>query len=276
MPRFLKNKQFIFVILIAVALISAMAYTYGGGRNITPMESAIGSILSPVEKVFYSLGNNVSNFFSSIKEIGTLRAKNAALEKEIIKLNKNDIMLQEYINENNRLRDILNFKDNNKNITTQPANIVSKNPGNWFNTFNIDVGSDKGIKPKMAVLDEKGNMVGIVTDVGKNWSKVLSIIDVDSSVSAIDVRTRDNGIIRGDSNGNLTMIYIPIDSKISKGDVITTSDMSMFPRGLIIGIVEKVEKDEGSLLKQAIIKPEADFERLEFVQVVTNMKTTGD
>lgn len=205
-----------------------------------------------------------------------MRAKNAALEKEIIKLNKNDIMLQEYINENNRLRDILNFKDNNKNITTQPANIVSKNPGNWFNTFNIDVGSDDGIKPKMAVLDEKGNMVGIVTDVGKNWSKVLSIIDVDSSVSAIDVRTRDNGIIRGDSNGNLTMIYIPIDSKISKGDIITTSDMSMFPRGLIIGRVEKVEKDEGSLLKQAIIKPEADFERLEFVQVVTNMKTTGD
>ncbi|HHV74055.1 MAG TPA: rod shape-determining protein MreC [Thermoanaerobacterium sp.] len=276
MPRFLKNKQFIFVIVIAVALISAMAYTYGGGRNVTPIESAIGGILSPVEKAFNSIGNSISNFFTSIKEIGTLRAKNAELEKEVIKLSKNDIMLQEYINENNRLRDMLNFRDNNTNITTKPANIISKNPGNWFNTFNIDVGSDNGIKPKMAVLDEKGNLVGIVTDVGNNWSKVLSIIDVDSSVSALDVRTRDNGIVRGDSNGNLNMIYIPIDSKIEKGDVITTSDMSMFPRGLIIGKVEKVEKDEGSLLKQAVIKPEADFERLEFVQVVTNMKTTGN
>ncbi|AEF17606.1 MULTISPECIES: rod shape-determining protein MreC [Thermoanaerobacterium] len=276
MPRFLKNKQFIFVIVIAVALISAMAYTYGGGRNVTPIESAIGGILSPVEKVFYSVGNSISNFFTSIKEIGTLRAKNAELEKEVIKLSKNDIMLQEYINENDRLRDMLNFKDSNANITTKPANIISKNPGNWFNTFNIDVGSDNGIKPKMAVLDEKGNLVGIITDVGNNWAKVLSIIDVDSSVSALDVRTRDNGIVRGDSNGNLNMIYIPIDSKIEKGDVITTSDMSMFPRGLIIGRVEKVEKDEGSLLKQAVIKPEADFERLEFVQVVTNMKTTGN
>lgn len=276
MPRFLRNKHFIFVIIIAVALISAMAYTYGGGRNITPIESALGSILSPVQKVFNSIGNNVSNFFASIKEIGTLRAKNASLEKEIVKLSRDNIMLQEYINENNRLRNILNFRDNNTNITAQPANIISKNPGNWFNTFNIDVGSDKGVKPKMAVLDEKGNMVGIVTDVGKNWSKVLAIIDVDSSVSAIDVRTRDNGIIRGDSNGNLTMIYIPIDSKIRKGDVITTSDMSMFPRGLIIGKVEKVEKEEGSLLKQAVIKPEADFERLEFVQVVTNIKTVGN
>ncbi|SNX55145.1 rod shape-determining protein MreC [Thermoanaerobacterium sp. RBIITD] len=275
MPRFLKNKQFVLVVIIAVALISAMAYTYGGGRDITSIESTIGGVLSPVQKVFYSIGNNVSNFFVSIREIGTLRVKNASLENEIVKLKKDNIKLQEYISENDRLRNILNFKDNNIDITTKPANIVSKNPGNWFNTFNIDIGSDNGVKPKMAVLDEKGNMVGTVTDVGKNWSKVLSIIDVDSSVSAIDVKTRDNGIIRGDSNGNLTMIYIPADSKISKGDVITTSDMSIFPKGLIIGIVEKVEKQEGSLLKQAIIKPEADFERLEFVQVVTNMKTTG-
>lgn len=275
MPRFLKNKQFILVLLIAVALISAMAYTYGAGRNVTPIESAIGSTFSPVQKVFYNAGNSVSNFLKSLREIGSLRYKNALLEKEINSLKKENIKLQEYESENSRLKNMLNFKDKNTTVNTVPANVISKNSGNWFNTFNIDIGSNDGIKPRMAVLDENGNMIGTVTDVGQNWAKVLSIVDMDSSVSAIDVKTRDNGIIRGDSNGNLTMIYIPADSKISIGDVITTSGMSMFPKGLTIGKVEKVEKQEGSLLKQALIRPEANFERLEYVQVVTNMKNAG-
>lgn len=275
MPRFLKNKQLIAVIVIAVALIAAMAYTYGGGRNMTVIESTVGSLFSPIQRALYSTGNYISNFFASINEIGTLRATNARLQKEVEKLKKDNVKLQELINENKRLRDALNFKDQNSTIVTKPANIISKNSGNWFNTFNIDIGSSSGIKPGMAVLDEKGNMIGKITDVGKNWSKVLSLIDRDSSVSAIDVRTRDYGIIRGDSNGNLIMMYLPLDAELIEGDIITTSDMSMFPRGLIIGKVTKVTRQNGSLLKQAVIKPEADFQRLEYVFVVTNMKNTG-
>ncbi|MDI6604569.1 MAG: rod shape-determining protein MreC [Thermoanaerobacteraceae bacterium] len=275
MPRFFKNKQFIMVVVIAVALIYAMANTYGSGRNVTIVESAVGSIFSPVQKVFYSAENYISNFFTSIKQIGTLREKNALLEKEVEKIKRENIRMQELINENNRLRDILNFKDKNTDLVIKPANIISKNPGNWFDTFNVDIGSNQGIKPKMTVLDEKGNLVGTITDVGTNWSKVLSIIDMDSSISAVDVKTRDNGVVRGDSNGNLKMIYIPNDSKISIGDIITTSDMSIYPSGLIIGKVQQVKSQEAELLKEAVIKPEADFERLEFVQIVMNMKDTG-
>lgn len=275
MPRFLKSRQFIAVIIIAVALIAAMAYTYGGGRNMTIIESAVGSVFSPIQRALYATGNYISNFFTSINEIGTLRSTNIRLQKEVEKLKKDNVKLQELINENKRLRDALNFKDQNSSIVTKPANIISKNSGNWFNTFNIDIGSSSGIKPGMAVLDEKGNMVGEVTDVGKNWSKVLSLIDRDSSVSAIDVRTRDYGIIRGDSNGGLIMMYLPLDAELIEGDIITTSDMSMFPKGLIIGKVTKVTRINGSLLKQAIIKPEADFQRLEYVFVVTNIKDTG-
>lgn len=275
MPRFFKNKQFIAVVTIAVALIAAMAYTYGESRNITIIESTVGTIFSPIQKALYTTGNYISNFFTSIKEIGTLRVTNDKLQKEVEKLKKDSVKLQELINENKRLRDALNFKDQNSSIATKPANIISKNSGNWFNTFNIDIGSSSGIKPGMAVLDEKGNMVGEVADVGKDWSKVLALIDRDSSISAIDVRTRDNGIVRGDSNGNLIMMYLPLDAELIEGDTITTSDMSMFPRGLIIGKVMKVTRQNGSLLKQAIIKPEADFQRLEYVFVVTNMKDTG-
>ncbi|AIS52089.1 cell shape-determining protein MreC [Thermoanaerobacter kivui] len=275
MPRFFRNKQFILVFLIAVALIAAMAYTYDTGRYVTKLESAVGYIFSPVQRVFYKTGKGIFNFFSSIKEIGTLRATNEKLQKEVEKLRKENVRLQELINENKRLKEALNFKTENTELDMKLASIISKNPGNWFNTFNIDIGKSSGIKPGMAVLDEKGNMVGQITAVGDNWSKVLAIIDRDSSVSAVDVRTRDNGIVRGDSSGGLTMIYLPLDAEIIEGDIITTSDMSKFPKGLIIGKVTKVTRDSGSLLKQAIIKPAADFERLEYVFVVTNIKGTG-
>lgn len=275
MPRFSKYKQVIFVFFIAVALIAAMAYSYGGGRDVTKPESFAGSIFAPVQKTLYKTGNYISNFIRSIKEIGTLRETNNKLQNEVEKLKKDNIKLQELINENQRLKQALEFKDKNSEIVTKSATIIGKNPGNWFNTFNIDIGTNEGIKPGMAVLDEKGNMIGEVTNVGSNWSKVLSIVDRDSSVSAIDIRTRDNGIVRGDSNGGLIMIYLPLDAELIEGDIITTSDMSKFPKGLIIGKVLKVTKEPGSLLKQAVIKPSADFERLEYVLVVTNIKNTG-
>ncbi len=276
MPRFFRNnKQFILFFLIAVALIAAMAYTYGTERYVTKVESIVGTVFTPIQKVFYQMGEEISNFFSSISEIGTLRATNEKLQKEVEKLRKENIQLQELMNENKRLKEALNFKTENVELDLKLATITGKNSGNWFNIFTIDKGKNEGIKPGMAVLDEKGNMVGQITEVGDNWAKVLAIIDRDSSVSAVAVRTRDNGVVRGDSNGGLIMIYLPLDAKLIEGDVVTTSGMSRFPKGLIIGKVSKVTRDPGSLLKQAVIEPAADFERLEYVFVVTNTTNTG-
>ncbi|ABY93405.1 MAG: Cell shape-determining protein MreC [Caldanaerobacter subterraneus] len=276
MPRFFRNnKQFILFFLIAVALIAAMAYTYGTERYVTKVESIVGTVFTPIQKVFYQMGEEISNFFSSISEIGTLRATNEKLQKEVEKLRKENIQLQELMNENKRLKEALNFKTENVELDLKLATITGKNSGNWFNIFTIDKGKNEGIKPGMAVLDEKGNMVGQITEVGDNWAKVLAIIDRDSSVSAVAVRTRDNGVVRGDSNGGLIMIYLPLDAELIEGDVVTTSGMSRFPKGLIIGKVSKVTRDPGSLLKQAVIEPAADFERLEYVFVVTNTTNTG-
>ena len=275
MPRFFRNRQLILLFLIAVALIAAMAYTYDTERYDTKVESIIGNVFVPLQKVFYQMGEGISNFFSSISEIGTLRATNEKLQKEVEKLRKENIKLQELMNENKRLKEALNFKTENVELNLKLATITGKNPGNWFKTFTIDKGKNEGVKPGMAVLDEKGNMVGQITEVGDNWAKVLAIIDRNSSVSAVAVRTRDNGVVRGDSNGGLIMIYLPLDAELIEGDVVTTSGMSRFPKGLIIGKVSKVTRDPGSLLKQAVIKPAADFERLEYVFVVTNTTNTG-
>lgn len=275
MPRFFRNRQLILVLLIAVALIAAMAYTYDTERYLTKAESVIGSVFTPVGKAFYRMTNGISDFFSSIREIGTLRATNEKLQKEVEKLRKENIELQELKNENLRLKEALDFKTENPELGLKLASITGKNPGNWFNIFTIDRGKRDGIKPGMAVLDEKGNMVGQVTQVGETWAKVLAIIDRDSSVSAVDVRTRDNGIVRGDSQGGLVMIYLPLDAEVLEGDIITTSGMSRFPKGLVIGKVEKVTKEPGALFKQALVKPAADFERLEYVFVVLNMTETG-
>ncbi|SDG08127.1 rod shape-determining protein MreC [Thermoanaerobacter thermohydrosulfuricus] len=275
-PRFFRNnKQFILFFLIAVALIAAMAYTYDTERYVTKVESIVGTVFTPIQKVFYQMGEGISNLFSSISEIGTLRATNEKLQKEVEKLRKENIQLQELMNENKRLKEALNFKTENVELDLKLATITGKNSGNWFNTFTIDKGKNEGIQPGMAVLDERGNMVGQITEVGDNWAKVLAIIDRDSSVSAVDVRTRDNGVVRGDSNGGLIMIYLPLDAELIEGDVVTTSGMSRFPKGLIIGKVSKVTRDPGSLLKQAVIEPAADFERLEYVFVVTNTTNTG-
>ncbi len=175
MPRFFRNKQFILVFFIAVALIAAMAYTYDAQRYATKAESIVGTVFTPFQKVFYQVGEGISNFFSSIGEIGTLRATNEKLKREVEKLRKENIQLQELMNENKRLKEALNFKTENVELDLKLATITGKNPGNWFNTFTIDKGKNEGIKPGMAVLDEKGNMIGQITEVGDKWAKVLAL-----------------------------------------------------------------------------------------------------
>mgnify|MGYP000367500868 CR=1 FL=1 len=80
------------------------------------------------------------------------------------------------------------------------ARVIAKDSGNWFQVFRIDKGADDGIQEDMNVM-AGGGLVGIVTDVGANYATVRAIIDDDSNVSGMSLRTGDTCNV----SGNLTL-----------------------------------------------------------------------
>ena len=153
--------------------------------------------------------------------------------------------------ENENLKKLLSFKEQFTQETVG-CNIISKDSGILFEIFTIDRGSKDGISVNDPVLNADG-LVGRVSRVDLLSSKVVSIIDTESSVSARLSKSRDLVILRGDAElrteGLCRLDYVPPDVEISVGDKVETSGMSsLYPKGVIIGEIVQVIKNEDSLI----------------------------
>lgn len=271
MPRFLRYIKTFAIVVIILILIILSVRSY----NAPYVNKAVGYLsllIKPGQKMMYAVSQYVDDVVVSIAEIGSLKRENIILKNEVLKLQEQNRKLKELTVENEQLRAMLNFERKNKGVKFVGASVIARNSLDTFDLIIIDVGKNSGIKPGMAVITSEG-LVGKVIQVSENWSKVLSILDQTSAVSGIDVRTRDNGIVRGSGEENsdnlLTMEYIPIDSNVEVGDDIVTSGLGgVFPKGLYIGKITSISKSTGNLMKIAKVKPAADFTRLENVYVI--------
>jgi rod shape-determining protein MreC len=125
----------------------------------------------------------------------------------------------------------------------------------------------------MVVITGEG-LVGQVTSVGNNWSIVQSLVNENIAVAGLVNSTRENdGVVKGyrDINDKLLakLYYLPLDSQVKKGDVILTSGLGgLYPKGIKIGTVIDIEEDKGKLIKNAVIEPSVDFNKLEELFIV--------
>ena len=273
MPQFFKRKPLAIAIFLAV-LLSVLAIVTSGQRvKLTALEGAAGEVITPVQGFMYRIATSVSKFFRSIGERRQLAAKYEELKDRVVQLEQQQLKMNETVRENERLRTLLDFKEDRDLFTVTGVRITGKDPGNWFNTLTVDKGSKDGIIVNMAVVTDKG-LIGRVTDVGSHWSKVRTIVDGQSSVSALIERTRDNGMVKGNNtltfeDGLCQMINLPLDSDVVAGDRIITSGLDgIFPKGINIGEVVEVSSEKRETYKTAIVKPDADFMRIEEVLVI--------
>jgi rod shape-determining protein MreC len=152
------------------------------------------------------------------------------------------------------------------------ARVISKNPSNYLASITLDLGAEHGIKPGMPVVTERG-LVGRIYKVRPLSATVLLITDPSSGVPALIQRNRLVGVVNGRAGSAPVMDYIPQDAEITVGDLIITSGLGgEFPKNLVIGQVVEVRQRDYEMFQQAMIRPTVNFDRLEFVQVITNFQ----
>ena len=207
--------------------------------------------------------------------------ENEELKSQINSLTEqNNILIQDQT-ELTRLKELYDLDQEYTDYPKVAARIISKDPGNWYDTFMINKGSNNGIRVDNNVIAGKG-LVGIVTEVGPSWATVRSIIDDSSNVSAMAVSTSDNCVVTGDlkliDEGKLSFEQLyDQDNKVTVGERIVTSNISeKYVEGLFIGYVSEIQQDPNNLTKAGTIVTPVDFGHLKDVFVITTNKTGRD
>ena len=257
--------------------VSAIVATLASGVTSAPLKEAAGLIIVPFEKSIASIGQWMTDVQDSFREKEDLIQQNEELQTTVDTLTEqNNVLLQDQA-ELARLEQLYELDEEYTDYPKVAARIISKDPGNWYDTFMINRGSNDGIRVDNNVIAGKG-LVGIVTEVGSNWATVRSIIDDSSNVSAMTVSTDDICVVEGDleliDEGKLRFSQLyDREDKVSVGERIVTSNISdKYVEGLFIGYVSEIELDTNNLTNTGTLVTPVDFQHLKDVFVITTNK----
>ena len=253
---------------------SAVVSTLASGVTSEPLAEAAGMIVVPFEKSINGIGSWIGEINQTFQDKQDLLDKNQELQDAVDTLTEQNNILIQNQSELSRLQELYNLDEEYSSYPKVAARIISKDPGNWYDTFMINRGSNDGIRVDNNVIAGKG-LVGIVTEVGPNWATVRAIIDDSSNVSAMTVGTDDTCVVEGEleliDEGKLRFSQLyDKDDKVTVGERVVTSNISdKYVEGLFIGYVSEIELDTNNLTKTGTIVTPVDFQHLKDVFVIT-------
>lgn len=245
--------------------------------SVAPVREVVSYVVVPFQKGINQVGNWMTSLQSGFADVQELSKENETLQKQVDELTEENSILAQNQEELARLQALYDMDKSYVQYDKVGAEIISKDPGNWYNSFIINKGSDDGIAVDMNVIAD-GGLVGIVTEVGREWASVRSIIDDSSNVSAMVASTSDICTVVGDltmmDEGKISFIQLKDDdNKVQAGDKLVTSNVSSkFLEGILIGYIDEVTPDSNNLTHTGYVVPSVDFKHLHEVLVITTLK----
>jgi rod shape-determining protein MreC len=264
---FLRNKKTLLILALLVAAFTLFAKGIEQKKKPSFFDRIVLTLFSLPLSITNKGMNAVSNTWNHYFFLVGLHDENIALKKRVSALSIDSQLLQEQADENKRLRDLLVFRKKFEH-TMLPAEIIGRDPSGWFKTILIDKGSKDGIAKDTGVITPDG-VVGRVIEVGLNSAKVLLLSDVNCYVDAVVKRTRTHGMVVGRGENMCTLAYMLKTEDVALGDVIISSGINtIYPRGIIIGSVTKINRDRSGFFQSIEVQPAVDFSKLHEVLIV--------
>ena len=265
MLELIKKWKYLGLIILLVALL-LLARSCGSSDSLSSAEAAAKESWQPISAI--------GDFFGNIFDFSTKKS----LQKEIDELNAEVAELKttsrisdDVAAENEDLRELLELKESNSTgWVCVAAEVTGREADNWYEKLTINKGSNDGIEENMAVVNQDG-LVGKVINVTKTTSDVQLIIDSSGALGGMLQQSSIQGVLQGIGGGKglITMTKLPYNADIQLNEVVITSGIAgVFPAGLLVGTVVKVNTSADGLSKEAIIDPYCDFDDIKFVLVI--------
>lgn len=224
----------------------------------------------PFQAATWGVGDSVFGWALSITRAGNLKREVDSLLNDKERLTEEIVRLRIVREENEILRQALGL-DMDRDFELVMANVSGKDI--LEEAIIIDRGFKDGISEGMPVVTEKRVVVGKIDKTFAHFSRVILATHQDSAVEA-EVQDRNIiGLVEGLGDSGLRLTLIPKDSEIAEGDALITTPLSgTFPRGLFIGLIRSVERDDSQSFQSAEIAPFFNIRRLGKVFIITNQK----
>jgi rod shape-determining protein MreC len=277
---FVRYRNLLVLLAILLAQIIGLAVqvrrTDSGRNTLDPQDAPsvrlirlwADAVVSPPEQAFHISKLGTEGLWRNYLDLRGVREQNQDLQKTIDRLRLEQASLLEDARQGERLQALMDFQQRYiyKTLTAQA---LGSSGSDSSRVFYIDKGADYKLERDMAVITA-GGIVGKVREVFPHSAQVLAINDQTSGAGVILETTRIRGILRGNANGQLQIVGILKDDRIKPGEkVLTAGGDQVFPRGLPVGVVEKVVLDpERDSFIDVIIKPAALIDRLDEVLVI--------
>ena len=266
----------VILILCTVLCFIMIIFSFKYKEKINPAKTSVGNVIEPMQRGINSVGQAIYDFFDLFKTKKEILAENESLKAQLEQIKSDNISVIQDRNELASLRKLYKLDEGYKQYPKVAARVVSHDDSNWYNEFTIDKGTDDGIAKNMNVIAGNG-LVGIVSEVGTSYSKVRSIIDDNSYVSGMFLRTSDMCDVKGNlstvKKGYIEVERISIDAEIEDGyEIVTSFESDKYLSGILIGYVSDIKKDANNMTMTAKVTPVVDFSRLDTVLVITEVK----
>lgn len=268
------------ILVVAIFVITIMGITMGGRERVTLVENAIGTVIAPIQKGVYNIGSFIGDKIRPIVSIWTLEEENKTLQAENERLHQQLIEAQLLANEYEdllSLRAALNYAENQELDNYVTANVIAKDTGNWYSMFTIDKGTSDGITKNSAVMNGDG-LVGLVYEVGSNWGKVITIIDNKSNIGfeVIDADQTYDGVLHGSVDAVISGELLDPRAEVGIGNIVVTSGLGIYPKGIHIGHISEVIYDDDNLLISVVVEPSVNFKNIDRLFVIPKEELEND
>lgn len=278
MQKFFSNKKLIILMILIIVTFGLLAVTVNirDKKSTPPVVQQVGNdVVSVVGGVFAYPTNAVKNATSEFSDLYNTYSENKRLKTRIDELAQNQAKLEVVQDENKKLKQELKLNGTLTDYSTVNASVLSRSPSSWQNYLTINRGQTSGIKKNMPVMSGKG-LIGRIVEVDKVSSKVELIStnnELNDKFAAEILGDNKNvtGVVsRYDSSiGDLVMENVNSTKDIKKGQSVITSGLGgLTPRGLYIGKVYGIKKDNYGMTNSVYITPAAEMRNFTVVTVI--------
>lgn len=281
-----RRRRAVLALLVALSLgLLTIYFGESAGGGLHAIQRGAQAVLAPIESGVNTAVKPVGDGTGWIGDALGAQGENDDLKAEVARLRQQVAASETAQRENDQLRALVDLpKEEGFPSGTEPvtARVIAHSPTVWYSTMQINAGSDDGIEKDQPVVTGDG-LVGKIADVTGGTAEVTLITDADSAVSAQLVPQGTRGIVQpkvGDPD-DLLLDFLDREDDVKKGATVITSGStatefeSLFPRGVPIGKVSRVDPEERELYQRVHVRPFADLKQLDVVQVLTGDPAGG-
>ncbi len=263
-----RQKLLLNLIVIAFSLYGIINQDYVA-HSVSPLEKFFIDSFAPAQEQVSGVKRSVAEVFNHYFKNIDASKENVELQGQIGELKSRLFQYEGVIQENIRLRSLLKFSEEFR-FQKIVARVVATDASSDYRVVRIDKGIRDGVKIESAVLTSEG-VVGYVYRLTNSYADVLTIVDPNSRIDAQVRRIRVHGIVEGQDLRRCIMKYVSRTEPVILGDKIVTSGLgNIYPKGIQVGAVSKIERASYGITQQIEIRPSVNFEKLEEVFVLVS------